>query len=399
MAQPPSLRPPPRARPVADAPLPRTGEQIEAIAQRWALALLAERPLAAAPELPLEELAARAPALCEQILRALGSQAELDRLLGLPVPGSRQQPRDFGADLIACAGAGLPGEAIQALEALRGELWEAIEGELGRGAPDARLTGQLADRLAHLCSALLAQAIAALPAEAPSQGLQEPPPPAAGGGGGGGIVILDERLSGASAPAPEPTSRPERLSAPESRPATEPRSAYESRPERASSGPPERAAEPIEIRDRRHEEGPAAWIGSIGGQLERYEQDGRPFAVLLMDLAAEAAEAGALAQLEAALSAELQQGPAATLTSERPGRHWLVVPNIDPAGADVLAARLQRVLLVAAKRLGAPVTVACGSAICPEDGRSASALAAHADVGLYASRWEARAGRERSESV
>src|SRR5271157_2851940 len=40
----------------------------------------------------------------------------------------------------------------------------------------------------------------------------------------------------------------------------------------------------IEIRDVRGEEGPAAWIGSIGRRLERHEQDGSPFAVLLVEL-------------------------------------------------------------------------------------------------------------------
>ena len=38
------------------------------------------------------------------------------------------------------------------------------------------------------------------------------------------------------------------------------------------------------IRDERREEGPAAWIGSIGRQLERFAQDELPFAVLLVDL-------------------------------------------------------------------------------------------------------------------
>ena len=373
MSKQPSSRSAARARPVADAPLPRTGEQVEALAQRWALALLAERPLAEAPQLPLEELAALAPALCEQILRALGSEAELDRLLGLALPGSRQQPRDFAADLIACAGADTPAEAIRALEALRGEIWEAIDRELGGGAAQARLCGQLGDRLAHVCSALLERATSALPAEAP-QVEPQAPAPRASSGGGGGIVILDERLSGASASGSESS---------------------------LASRPPEPAAESIEIRDRRGEEGPAAWIGSIGGQLERYEQDGRPFAVLLLEVAGEGTElaGGIWARLEEALGAELEQVPAATLTSERPGRCWLVVPGIDHAGADALAARLQRALLLAAKRLGTAATVACGTALCPEDGRRASALAAHADVGLYASRWEARAGTGRGETL
>jgi hypothetical protein len=41
----------------------------------------------------------------------------------------------------------------------------------------------------------------------------------------------------------------------------------------------------IEIRDERGDRAAAAWIASIGRRLERYERDGVPFAVLLIELA------------------------------------------------------------------------------------------------------------------
>ena len=41
----------------------------------------------------------------------------------------------------------------------------------------------------------------------------------------------------------------------------------------------------IAIRDARGEAGPAAWIRSIGEHLDRFERDGLPFAVVLMEVA------------------------------------------------------------------------------------------------------------------
>jgi hypothetical protein len=375
MPEPRTSRPAPRARPVADAPLPTGGEQIEAIARRWALELLAERPLADAAELPLDEIAARAPGLCEQILNALGSERELDRLLGRPVPGDRRAHHDFAADLLACAGAGEGHDALLAAEALRSALWQELQEEL-RGS-DAPLAGPLADRLAHLCSALLGEALQALP-EAPgpdeesaTEGEQSP---SVTRSGGGRIVILDERLS-AVAEQPEPAA-----SSPESVP-------------RAPATLPEPSPR-IEIHDRRREEGPGAWIGSIGAQLERFEQDGRPFAVLLLELAGTPADSDgqSLGAIERSIREELDRAPGATLTSERPGRWWAVLPDTDRTGARSLAGSLEGAVRGQAERLGGSATVLHGMAVCPEDGRTASALAAHADVGLYASRWEARSG-------
>ena len=79
-----------------------------------------------------------------------------------------------------------------------------------------------------------------------------------------------------------------------------------------------------------------------------------------------------------------------SLTRERPGRYWLLAPATDRRAATVLAQRLDEAVSRLAGRRGALLELAAGIAVCPEDGREASALAAHADVELYAARSSAR---------
>ena len=157
--------------------------------------------------------------------------------------------------------------------------------------------------------------------------------------------------------------------------------------------PPRKARPQIEIRDERSAEGPAAWIDSIGRRLERHEQDRSPFAVLLVELVdlerlrhAEPAEelSSLMSLLEDALARELR--PADSLTRERPGRYWLLAPQTDGPGAQALLERIARAVRSSVSHRGTPLEVAVGVAVCPEDGRRASELAAHADVGLYAAR-------------
>jgi GGDEF domain-containing protein len=197
------------------------------------------------------------------------------------------------------------------------------------------------------------------------------------------------------------------LESPRPRPVRDPaaeRRLWEGDPPRAErrpreGDPPRKARPQIEIRDVRGEEGPAAWIGSIGRRLERHEQDGSPFAVLLVELvdierlgyAEPAEELSRLTSLvEEALARELR--PADSLTRERPGRYWLLAPQTDAPGAQVLVERIARAVRSAVSHRGTPLEAAVGVAVCPEDGRRASELAAHADVGLYAAR---AAGRTR----
>jgi GGDEF domain-containing protein len=268
---------------------------------------------------------------------------------------------------------------VGACEALRGVLWDALLDELRD--PPPRQVAELSDRLAAVCTAMTA-ALLALDAgptrasAAPGLGIQseqeqrespeverrEPDPPK---------LRDSEQLGQVDAGPGHPGER------------EFPASPWEGQPR-------------IEIRDVRGE-GPAAWIGSIGRRLERYQEDGLPFAVLLVEVVdmerlAQAGSASGVSQLigrvEDALSQELR--PADLLTRESQGRYWLVTPETDGVGMRMLAERLARSVRSSASDHGAPLEVAIGIAACPEDGRDAATLAAHADAGVYAARASGR---------
>ena len=211
----------------------------------------------------------------------------------------------------------------------------------------------------------------------------------------GEAVIVDERAPAAEVPQ-SPVSAPP-LRGADARghelPWGEPRSAL----------PGEPPAE-IEIRDQRREEGPAAWISSIGSQLERFGRDGAPFAVLLVELVdIERLRRDGPPEQLTRLAAELERALTAASESwsgsvarERPGRCWLLAPGTDRAGAERLAQQLTRELAASGDERRASLAVAIGTAICPEDGREPAALAAHADIGLYAARSALRASLSRA---
>jgi GGDEF domain-containing protein len=69
----------------------------------------------------------------------------------------------------------------------------------------------------------------------------------------------------------------------------------------------------------------------------------------------------------------------------------MLVPDTDRAGALRLAERLEESAGTLRTSRGSRVAVAVGAASCPQDGRVAAALAAHADVGVYAARQARRA--------
>ncbi len=429
---------PPRARAVAelacDPVLARSGE----LARRWAIALILARPPEAIDEVPLSSLAREAPPLCAQALRAVQSDVELERLTGRGAPSGREDSAP-AQRLAAICGAREAAALVDAVEALRGVLWEALLDQLSE--PSARLVGDIGDRLTYVCAAALAaametasswererpgdaQGVVAAPASLTRGAAVERSPAAEAASA---AVIVDERpREGSAADAQE---RPPSSQEPSPTPATpatptpalrashgreRPLSWDESPPvppraSRARMGPPAWEEPPvlreapeaeIEIRDERGEEGPAAWIGSIGAQLERFERDAQPFAVLLAELVdierlrrrESVEELSRLAgEMERALATEIGATPSASLTRERPGRCWLLAPGTDRAGAERLAVRLARAVASGASHSGASLAVAIGTAVCPEDGREPAALAAHADVGLYAARASVRA--------
>jgi hypothetical protein len=373
-----------RARPVVDLPGDALIAGADELARRWAIALIRSRLLNAIGEVPLEELAREAPPLCAQLIRAMQSDAELGRLTG---QGSDARAGVAHARRLAkIAGASDGVAAVEAVEALRGVLWEALLNQMSE--PSARQVGDVADRLAYVCAEVLA---VALEAETVVAG---------GGSSRDDDVAVAATASEAATVAVAPTgaSRRQAIIVDERHSSERPLSWDESPP----IPPGARAAE-IEIRDERREEGPVAWIKSIGGQLERYERDRLPFAVLLVELRdierlrredLSRGLAGVLARVEGAL-ADVLGKRAGSLTRERPGRYWLLMPETDRVGARDLAGSLTHAVASCRGQDGAPLEVAIGTAVCPDDGLEASALAAHADVGLYADRSAARvtAGR------
>jgi hypothetical protein len=174
------------------------------LARRWAAVLVLERPVERIGEVPLERLAREGPGLCAQLVRAIGSDAELERLLAPASGGGHEGPAP-AAKLGELAGARDAGEQVRVLEALRGVLWEELLAELRWPAFDRlapRLLADLADRLAHVCASALEVALsrrttsAAAAARAPLAPVpgadyhQEHTGPAAGPTG---AVLVDER--------------------------------------------------------------------------------------------------------------------------------------------------------------------------------------------------------------
>ncbi len=413
----------PRARPVADLPLDALVARDEELARRWAMTLLIGRPLDRMSEVPLEQLAREGPELCAQAIRALASDLELDRLTGAVAPSGRGASAP-SRRLAVIAGVHDVGEVVVAVEALRRVLWETMleelrPGQLGWASPildssPARQLADLADRLACVCASLVAVAVVSVSTERDVTA-------------GGDAAILSahesaprDRAARERDPVPDSSGEAvivdERSRAPVSegqvafaRSRTAPEGALaDERPLSWDESPPvplrARAGE-IEIRDERHEQGAAAWTRSIGRQLERFERDGLPFAALLVELVdierMSRHEPGTLtllaATIEQTLVGELQAQPApiaatsGVVTQERPGRYWVLAPETDRMATERLAERLARAAHVAMRRRGSSLEVAIGTAVCPDDGREAAALAAHADVGLYAARSAARA--------
>lgn len=149
----------------------------------------------------------------------------------------------------------------------------------------------------------------------------------------------------------------------------------------------------IAIHDVRREEGPSAWVSSVGQLLSRHAKDGLPFAVLLVEIVdvAQLERSSTphdmhslVAQVESAIGCAMRATD--HLSRETLGRYWLVAPETNGTGARMLAERLARLVRTSATHRGVPLEVAIGIAVCPDDGTEAPALAARADLGVYSAR-------------
>jgi hypothetical protein len=397
-----------RPRALAELPIEALVARAEELAKEWVIALISERPLDQLGALPLEHLVRDAPRLLTQAIRAIGDDQELDSLTAAAPRSGRGQAGLAGA-LAVMSAASDAAATVRAAEALRGVLWNGVLLDRrwqAKGDTAIRQLSDLAERLAFVCASILAAAFERED-EGSEQVLTTAPPdpiPARGGGAVAGVgvvasrpgaVIVDEYEQPVAAPV-APVQRASEVQS------------------EVWDGPPAGTSidDEIAIHDTRHEEGPAAWIGSIGHQLELAQADGRPFAVLLVEpcevehwRAVESqTEMQRLSQeLEDALALAFGVAPAgsrvgdvherASLTRERPGRYWLLSPATDRTSAASLVERLCKAVATVVEHRGERVEVVIGTAICPEDGRTPAALAAHADVSLYAARSAARATR------
>jgi GGDEF domain-containing protein len=321
--------------------------------------------------------------------------------------------------------------AARAAQQLSDVLWETLQEEL-HGGPHAERVRELSERLVEVSStvALLAAAPgpSATDSDAPGSKLdsvggertrEEPEAPSSSGAVGARAVARGSAQAGTQPVGPPPggagSNEPpvERRKPPApSRPETSPPAALQSIPtsvgeytftklvdeqEQTAAQQPLASVEPIqpeiEIRDVRREEGPSAWVSSVGRLLARHAEDGLPFAVLLVEIVdvarLERSETphdlhGLVAQVESALG----RGMRATdrLSRETLGRYWLVAPETNGTGAQMLAERLARLVRTSATHRNIPMEVAIGIAVCPDDGTEAPALAARADLGVYSAR-------------
>jgi hypothetical protein len=178
----------PRTRAVADAPVETLLGRTDELARRWAIALIVALPLERIGDIPLDGFAREAPSLFAQVVRALRSDSDLERLIAPPPNGAARHATggETGARapqahrLGALTGARDGTAAVQAVEALRGVLWEALLGELRWPSPEAaaaRQMADLADRLAHVCSSVLVSALesvsTAIAADSPARPAHE----------------------------------------------------------------------------------------------------------------------------------------------------------------------------------------------------------------------------------
>jgi GGDEF domain-containing protein len=338
-----------RSRPVPDAPLAPLLARTEDLARRWAISLILTRPLERIGEIPLQDVALEAPDLCARVIGALASQSALEQLLDPDAGDSRTPVSRLGV----LAGARDCAATVNAVEALRSVLWDALMDELRD--PHPRQVADLADRLGAVCSALTTALLA------PEQGLAEP--------------------ASAGRDPEYPLEIPKRRVQEPQRP-----------PQSANAASPWEYQPRIEIHDARRE-GPVAWIDSIGSQLERHARDGMPFAVLLIEVADmqrlehvedPEQQSSLISGVEDALRGGLR--PTDLLSRESIGRYWLVTSETDAIGAETLAERLLDTVRTSVSHHGVGLELIVGIAVCPQDGHQAPELAAQADLKLYAAR-------------
>jgi hypothetical protein len=326
-----------RARPVADAPIDTLLPRSEELAKGWLMALLEQAPLNDAPAILATELTRDGPRVCDAVLRAIASDAELRRL----EPGGVLEP--LATRVGEMAGAVSPAAVSGAVDALQGVIWSAVRDEL-RGA-DADLVSELTERLTLISELVRCAALQrAAPDSRPGTASPAPPPP----------PVAQTRPPVQRAPAPPPAA------------------------ERAWPG----------VSDTPPEASPTLWVGALQDEIVR--SAGSSLSLLLAEF--EDAERVAAVEPSAEARATFDRFTAAVrsasrrediLVCESDARAWIIARDTDRAGARALGERIAAAVRGATWR-GAPLAASVGVAVLGEDGRTSGELIEAAEEARFA---------------
>jgi GGDEF domain-containing protein len=355
---------PRRPRPLDWAAVEALGGRAQAIAKGWLLLLLERAPLEAVGTIPAAALAAEGPALCAAVVRALGSDGDVQRLR--PDGELAVAVRRIGAMTGAPDGAA----TVAAVDALRACVWEAaLDGPVERG--DAAELRVLAERLAEVVAVVAATAV--------------------------GEGAADEQTA-APSPFPEPSPLVAEISA-EPHPAPAIRDLRDAPPRADVDAEPGRAATSLPMRPETDpRDGPAAtmddgdlWIETLDRHIDRCQREGGGLALLRVELvdaerviaSAPEGQAGVpYGRLAQAIRRAIRRQD--LVASDHQGRAWVIAPGVGRAGAVALAERIGAGVEDGEPWHGEPLAATIGCAVYGEDGRDAVTLIDRAEEAMLA---------------
>jgi len=357
-------------RPARPVPIERADAELlagraQAIAKGWLLTLLERAPLDAIAAIPAAALASEGPAVCAAFSRALGSDAELDRL---------RPPGDLAAivhRIGALAGAHDAAATVAAVEALRACVWAAALDARGKRQDDL---APLAERLAEVALTVTATALhnVAAPVAAQTTGIEGEDADRAGGAG-------EDDSATPLAESPRPATGPARSSAEPAvrdlrdvtelpRPADDPRLA------------------PVAAMDDGD-----LWIATLERHVDRAQREGGGLALLRVELVdGERLAAIAEPEEQGVPYGRLAQGIRRAIrrqdlvACDNEGRAWVIAPAVGRAGAIALAERIGAGVEHGEPWHGAALAATIGFAVYGEDGRDAPTLIERAEEAMLA---------------
>jgi GGDEF domain-containing protein len=321
---------------LADPAVVGLAEQGTEVAQAWLVELVATTPLDRVHELDTGAIARLGPALCQDVLVSLSSDAALDALPAAATP------------LIAAAGTGGVAGLVTAVESLRRAAWATATATIAHA--DAGLLAALGDRLAHACSRLTHAALSAGQTVTAESAERLWPPRPAG-----------------REPEPEPDDD-------------------DLADDPGPDGPSLRLAE--EPEDARVAEPGVAGTPLWREALARRLALGGRYALLMLEIDGadrlEAANQGAA--IEAAVRQARGRVRRGDLVAQEPGRLWIVATEAGRGAARVLARRLASAVSEAGALHGAPLHASVGLALFPDDGQDADELVEAAEESMFGAR-------------